>query len=410
MPPSLNRNRQLIVRLSVLLVLGFLTTSLSSYWVSRHSLREEIAGSALPLTSDNIYSEIQRDLLHPIMISSLMAHDTFLRDWVIEGERDEARIAKYLLEIMTKYETYTSFFVSEATKTYYHAHGILKQVSPQEPRDIWYYRVRDMEAPYEINVDPDLANADAMTVFINHRVLDYDGNFIGAAGVGLTTSFIRRLVEDYQRQYGSDVYLLTPEGRILFDGSSSPHPGDNIRELPGISKVAEEILSTDQAILRYSEHGSLVQLTSRFIPELEWYLVVAKTDKTAIARIGQALLANLGLCLLITVFAILLTSVTVNAYQGFCDTQRQELVEQNAALEKALSEVRKLSGLLPICASCKKIRDDSGYWHQIELYIREHSEADFSHGICPSCAEEHYPEFYEEWRDGTSPPDEAPTV
>lgn len=65
-------------------------------------------------------------------------------------------------------------------------------------------------------------------------------------------------------------------------------------------------------------------------------------------------------------------------------------------LEKALEEVNSLSGLLPICASCKKIRDDKGYWNQIESYISEHSEADFSHGLCPDCAIKLYPEFYKE--------------
>ena len=60
-------------------------------------------------------------------------------------------------------------------------------------------------------------------------------------------------------------------------------------------------------------------------------------------------------------------------------------------LQKALSEVKLLSGLLPICSSCKKIRNDKGYWEQIECYIGDHSEAEFSHSICPDCAERLYP-------------------
>jgi hypothetical protein len=55
-----------------------------------------------------------------------------------------------------------------------------------------------------------------------------------------------------------------------------------------------------------------------------------------------------------------------------------------------------LSGLLPICAACKKIRDDKGYWHQVEEYVRDHSEADFSHSICPDCVRRLYPEFSDE--------------
>jgi hypothetical protein len=71
-----------------------------------------------------------------------------------------------------------------------------------------------------------------------------------------------------------------------------------------------------------------------------------------------------------------------------------ELNATIARLEKANSEVKVLSGMLPICAACKKIRDDRGYWNQIESYIHVHSEASFSHGICPDCATSLYPELY----------------
>jgi PAS domain S-box-containing protein len=62
-------------------------------------------------------------------------------------------------------------------------------------------------------------------------------------------------------------------------------------------------------------------------------------------------------------------------------------------LRDALSKIKTLSGMLPICSSCKKIRDDKGYWKQIESYIREHSEAEFSHSICPECVKKLYPDF-----------------
>src|SRR4030042_1216418 len=75
------------------------------------------------------------------------------------------------------------------------------------------------------------------------------------------------------------------------------------------------------------------------------------------------------------------------------DEDKSKLIIQ---LQPSLSEIKKLSGLLPICSSCKKIRDDKGYWNQIESYIREHSEAEFSHGICPECAKKLYPDFYKE--------------
>ena len=72
------------------------------------------------------------------------------------------------------------------------------------------------------------------------------------------------------------------------------------------------------------------------------------------------------------------------------EQERNQYVEE---LQEALKEVKQLSGMLPICASCKKIRDDKGYWNQIESYIGAHSEAKFSHGICPDCVKKLYPEL-----------------
>ncbi|MEN6318042.1 MAG: PAS domain-containing protein [Syntrophaceae bacterium] len=73
------------------------------------------------------------------------------------------------------------------------------------------------------------------------------------------------------------------------------------------------------------------------------------------------------------------------------EVEREKLIVK---LQEALSKVKSLSGLLPICASCKKIRDDKGYWTQIELYITSHSEADFSHGLCPECRKVLYPKYH----------------
>ncbi len=69
------------------------------------------------------------------------------------------------------------------------------------------------------------------------------------------------------------------------------------------------------------------------------------------------------------------------------------LQEEHAKLSKAIEEIKVLSGLLPICASCKKIRDDKGYWNQIEAYIQEHTGATFSHSICQDCAKKIYPDL-----------------
>ena len=72
---------------------------------------------------------------------------------------------------------------------------------------------------------------------------------------------------------------------------------------------------------------------------------------------------------------------------------RDNLRETVSKLEEAMSEIKTLSGIIPICMHCKEIRDDQGYWNQIEKFICEHSEAEFSHSICPDCAKKHYPDM-----------------
>ncbi len=386
-----NRKTRLLLLLSLILIGGFLTTSLAGYYVALSSMRHQITTSALPLTSDNIYSEIQRDLLRPIFISSLMANDTFLRDWVLNGEQGDTQITRYLKEVMNKYDTFTSFFVSETTRTYYHANGILKKIKPDEKRDKWYFRVQAMEPDYEINVDPDMANRDAMTIFINHKVYDYDQNFIGVTGVGLTINSAMSLMETYRKKYERNIYFINPEGTIVLRSASFQDSAKTIQQIEGISTIADRILSNDGDTFQYIRQGSTVHLNSRYVPEMHWYLLVEQTEGGLMQNIHSTLFINLALCAFITAIVILLTTITINTYQKTNQKQQQELLEKNVTLAKALVEVKKLSGLLPICSSCKKIRNDKGYWQQIEIYIREHSEADFSHGICPDCIRELYP-------------------
>ncbi|GLH72290.1 hypothetical protein GETHLI_07920 [Geothrix limicola] len=102
-------------------------------------------------------------------------------------------------------------------------------------------------------------------------------------------------------------------------------------------------------------------------------------------------LGALGLVLLIIRLRVASLAESKAALEHLVAERTEELSGRNAELTDALGRVKQLSGLLPICASCKKIRDDKGYWNQLEHYISEHSEVGFSHGICPDCIGTLYP-------------------
>jgi len=88
------------------------------------------------------------------------------------------------------------------------------------------------------------------------------------------------------------------------------------------------------------------------------------------------------------------------SYLKKIEREREEAIRER---EIALENLKILRGFLPICASCKKIRDDQGYWNDVAVYIREHSQAEFSHSLCPDCAEKLYPQYFRKEKT----PDEA---
>ncbi|MDH4163877.1 MAG: PAS domain S-box protein [Nitrospirota bacterium] len=104
----------------------------------------------------------------------------------------------------------------------------------------------------------------------------------------------------------------------------------------------------------------------------------------------------------------------VGAVIAFQDITMRQLVEEERErlieeLKDALENVKTLRGLIPICSSCKRIRDDKGYWSQIEAYVHKHSDAEFSHSICPQCAVKLYPQYYKpEGHDSAGPEEEKP--
>jgi tetratricopeptide (TPR) repeat protein len=172
------------------------------------------------------------------------------------------------------------------------------------------------------------------------------------------------------------------------------------RNLAESKELSDELMNLEKL-------SALTEIQTQYAvekKEQELNLIKKDHDLQALSLKKAALLRNF---LIMTVMlSLILAGVLYNRYQlkhkanALMTGQNQRLQELNAHLdaeikqkEAALEKVSTLRGLLPICASCKKIRDDDGYWHQVENYICDHSDAEFSHGICPDCMKQLYPNF-----------------
>ncbi|MDR9435826.1 MAG: diguanylate cyclase [Thiohalophilus sp.] len=305
----------LTATLAVLLVVAFLATSIISYFISHDSLRDQISEEALPLTSDNIYSEIERDLLRSILISSLMAHDTFVRDWAISEEEKQDPILRYLKEIQNRYDITTAFYISERTHNYYHPSGVIKTISENDPDDQWYFRTKEINEPYEINLDFDTADRGRLSIFINYRVTDYNGNFIGVTGIGLSVDRVAQLIENYQQRYNREIYFINRRGEVTVRGSQY-EGADSLQKRDGMSRIATLILANPSASASYqTSSGETVYVNSRLVPELDWYLIVEQAESAADSRVLDALLANIFIALLITALVLMIAWITFRRHQ-----------------------------------------------------------------------------------------------
>ncbi len=303
----------IIALVSLLLLAGFASTLLTSYFVAYKSLGEEISQNTLPLTSDNIYSEIQKDLVLSIHISSLMAHDTFVRDWIIAGEQNPERIIRYLQQIQEKYETITAFFVSQESKNYYHPDGILKKVSKDDPDDKWYFRASRMQSPYEINIDTDTADQSRMTIFINYQVYGYDNDLLGVTGVGLELKQVQDILQTYQDKYKSSVFFVNNSGKVTLRADDFQFPED-IHNWKNFSHRALSILTNPGVSFEYKADDHVFYVSSRFIPEFNLFLIILKNSDSLRERLTARLKFNFAIGLFITLTVVVIVGTVLRKY------------------------------------------------------------------------------------------------
>jgi len=175
--------------------------------------------------------------------------------------------------------------------------------------------VRQIDQPYELNVDKDLAHADALTIFVNYRVYDFANQYLGATGVGVTVDSVQKLIDSYQQRFRRNVYFIDPKGIIVLSGNQNYLPGTDIRKIQGLEALFPEILKHESGSYEYQNQGATHLINARYIPELKWYLFVEKSESEATSDIRYTLYLNLLVCFVVTAIVILLTHISLKRYQ-----------------------------------------------------------------------------------------------
>lgn len=178
--------------------------------------------------------------------------------------------------------------------------------------------------------------------------------------------------------------------QIVFLLSHSHHDFEDPKPVPWYSELAEPmrlaLSGKSGTVIALDYRGEKVLAAHEPVGELNLG-IVAKVD---FSEIRSPFIKAIFLSGFIAVAIIFLGA---SVFFKITDPILRKLHDTVTQLGKALSEVKTLRGIIPICGYCKKIRNDKGYWDQVEVYVKNHTEANFSHGICPDCLKEHYPEL-----------------
>jgi diguanylate cyclase (GGDEF)-like protein len=326
--PKVTKNITIIV-LIIIIVSAFVGTSIFNYLNTRASLRKVIISSSLLLLSENVYSEIKKELTLPINISSAMARDFFLIDWVEEGEADPGQIVQYLKKIKSEYGFFTTFFVSDKSNNYYYYDGILKQINPNDDHDGWYYKFKDSNLQYDLDVDTDEASFNNLTIFINYRLEDSEGNFLGVVGIGVNIDDITTNLIDTEKRYGKRIYLIDENGIIQVNTDKIEIEQESILNQKGIMDVAAKLMvkQAEPVDESYVVEQGRILVSSRYIPEMGWFIIIEQKEKTAFAQARGNLILTIAVGFITTILIVFLSSITINRYQT-----RLELLASTDAL------------------------------------------------------------------------------
>ncbi len=168
------------------------------------------------------------------------------------------------------------------------------------------------------------------------------------------------------------IRFVNPSFLALFDY-------ENSNEILGTD--AAELFATNE-VKKFSDVKAIIDTVKC---ETEEFTVVNKSGNSFMVEVQSSNVKNSD-------------GEVIGRMASFVDVTERKNIEQDrerliSKLQDALNHIKTLRGIIPICASCKQIRDDKGFWHQVEVYVRDHSEANFSHSICPKCAKSLYPDL-----------------
>lgn len=321
----------------IVIVVGFVVTSAISYKSNQGIFRKDIE-SVSRLTSEGIYHQIDSIFTKPINISLTMANDSLLKGF-LEGEEQHLEdrefvdtMRDYLNAYQIKYDYDSVFLASVKTQYYYYYNGLDRVLAEGDPENEWFYHFLEQNTDYGIQIDNDQVEGagNEVTVFVNCRITDENGEAVGVVGVGFRVDSFQSLFQEYENDFGVNAYLVDEVGNIEISGTYTRFEGDsNLFGNCAFADLKDTILDSREGTqnLWYSSKRGDGYVVSRFIGNLGWYLII-DNDTTLL---NKKLRLQFFIEVLIVIITLLLVLITITSV---IRRYNKKIIELTVATEK----------------------------------------------------------------------------
>lgn len=325
----------------VIIVLGFAIASITSYR-SNMGVFERDVEHVSDLSAEGIYYQIDGIFTRPVNVSLTMANDNLLKEFLseewqrMEDESFVGSMRDYLMAYREKYGYDSVFLVSAQTGRYYHYNGLDRTLAPGNPENVWYYDFLRKGEEYSINIDNDEASKNEVTIFINCKIKDREGAVMGIVGVGFRVNELQALLKKYEDEFSVRAWLVDPSGMVEISTEYTAYESRNIFGGERYGDVQDQLFSSKAEPRSFWYHSAQGKgyLVSRYIKNLDWFLLV-ENDTANLDAFMHASLAR-GIMVIVLIVALVLLTITtvIRRYNA-------RIIELTTARERGYYEIRQ---------------------------------------------------------------------
>ncbi len=302
---------KLIISMGTILVIALIIIVIINYIIIKNDVKNRIINYELPILIDGIEKEIDFVIAQPLSIILSATKNPFSIDWIKQGEPkgELPYLSQYYASIMENANAFRSVIVSDKSKTYYFVEKTeigSEPIIEGDPRHDWYFKFKASGQKYEHIIYDSATNDWSNSLYINCRLEDYNGEFIGNTGLGINLDKMVESVAAKKIGKHGNTFMVNPKGVINLHENQDLINKENIKNIPRLAPLADKILSTKKGNFTYMGENGTIIAAVKYLPLVDWYLIVEVQESEMLADIKRALIKTVFLALAMLVITIVL--------------------------------------------------------------------------------------------------------